>query len=504
MKRLVANTIALIGACESKYALMGDENDKKETETKEEAQLKSVAENAGIRAPAGIRLEEIDIRVDVLIDAIADFDRTSALALEGAAALHDLGGPQIDIMPRMETFLISSFLLNLRQAALHTLGMLRHSRVLVERRQERHGRKRIYLPQINWRKWLQSGGEADMLALPDSARKDARTGNKIDDDADDGASIDSGETLLAKKDVESATPRKEAVVQSSKIAKETVKRRKKGTRMLRLRNRLATRSNIWLVVMTSHMPLKLTVAVFLGLWAALQLVLITEVAIGTSVMMFMLRAVGTTVGCTWGYAAYQAGQGNRVVAVVLIVIGIIPSAYVQLGSKIYQSRYGHNYLNVDCSSCYRRPHCSWLSYREFSETADCLFFIGGIVALVVEVALFPVKARDRLVESLACSIRQITEMEACLAYGIETEINNVNVRSPAVVSRFSMAKGKAEAALAAAEAFLPFCANEPRLKGFIRSSCSYIRRDPLCATLYCRSYGICLFCSVTNIDDLVF
>ena len=92
------------------------------------------------------------------------------------------------------------------------------------------------------------------------------------------------------------------------------------------------------------------------------------------------------------------------------------------------------------------------------------FLIGGVVALLVELAIFPVKARDRLVESLASAIRQISEMEACLAFGIETE-TNVNVHSSEVSSRFSHAKAKAEGALSAAETFLPFCANEPRLKG---------------------------------------
>ncbi|CAD6443609.1 3276d83e-2de8-4598-b906-522247e0224f [Sclerotinia trifoliorum] len=599
MKKLVANTIALIGACESKYALMGDENDKNESKNKDRTKLKSVAENggvdtseaedssrpttdmdtyderssdekkpsrkerrkqknkrrkdrkkdksliekemenlelikprkeieygdidllkylvhriakplsnlqekidrsvdvvssslaycydvpklpSGIRAPAGIRLEEIDIRVDILVDAIADFDKTSAAALEGAAALHDLGGPQVDIMPRMETFLISSFLLNLRQAALHTLGMLRHSRVLVERRQELHGRKSIYLPQINWRKWLQSGGEADMLALPDSARKDARTGKKKEDAADDAVSINSGETLLAKKDVESAIPKEETPVQSPKVADEPVKEKKKGTLMLRFRNSLADIIEYLVGSDDISYAIKLTVAVFIvtwpaflvqwntwyslnrGLWAALQLVVITEVAIGTSVMTFMLRGVGTTIGCVWGYAAYQAGQGNKIVAVVMIVIGIIPSTYIQLGSK---------YIKAGMVTIISMSIVVLATIDKVvpgSATENFLkrliaFFIGGVVALIVEVALFPVKARDRLVESLACSIRQITEMEACLAYGIETEINNVNVRSPAVISRFSVAKGKAEGALAAAEAFLPFCANEPRLKG---------------------------------------
>ncbi|CCD46394.1 hypothetical protein BofuT4_P119440.1 [Botrytis cinerea T4] len=599
MKKLVANTIALICACESKYALMGDDDDKKEVETKNGEQLKSVAEDAGIenpdtedssravtdmdtnddsssdekkpskkerrkqkkkrrkdrkkvksliekemdnlelikprkeieygdidllkylvqriakplsnlqenidrsvdvvssslaycydvpklpsgtRAPTGIRLEEIDIRVDILVDAIADFDRTSASALENAAVLHDLGGPQVDLMPRMETFLISSFLLNLRQAALHTLGMLRHSRVLVERRQERHDRKRIYLPQINWRKWLQSGGEADMLALPDSARKDARTGKKKDNDEGDAASIDSGETLLAKKDVESATPKKEPPTPSSKATDKTVKRKKKGTRMFRLRNGLADVIEYLVGSDDISYAFKLTVAVFLvtwpaflvqwntwyslnrGLWAALQLVLITEVAIGTSVMTFMLRAVGTTIGCVWGYAAFQARGGNRIVAVVMIVIGIIPSTYIQLGSKYIKAGMV-TIISMSIVVLATEDHTVPGSATENFLKRLIAFFIGGVVALIVEVALFPVKARDRLVESLACSIRQITEMEACLAYGIETEINNVNVHSPAVISRFSIAKGKAEAALAAAETFLPFCANEPRLKG---------------------------------------
>ncbi|QSZ33635.1 hypothetical protein DSL72_005203 [Monilinia vaccinii-corymbosi] len=602
MKKLVANTIALIGACESKYALMGDENDKKEAEAQDEAQLKTaVAGNAGIdnpeaedssrpttdvdthdelrsdekkpsrkerrrqkkkrrkdrkkikslveeemenlelikprkeieygdidllkylvqriakplsdlqemidrsvdvvscslaycydvpklpsgiRAPAGIRLKEIDIRVDILMDAIADFDKNSASALEGAAALQDLGGPQIDIMPRMETFLISLFLLNLRQAALHTLGMLRHSRVLVERRQELHDRKRLYLPQINWRKWLQSGGEADMLALPDGARKNARTGNKNDDDddVDDGASVDSGNTIQAKNDVESAMPKKETPVQSPKTPGGTVKRKKKGTRMFRLQNRLADIIEYLVGSDDISYAIKLTVAVLLltwpaflvqwntwysvnrGLWAALQLVLITEVAIGTAVMTFMLRAVGTTVGCIWGYAAYQVGQGNRVVAVILIVIGIIPSAYIQLGSKYIKAGMV-TIISMTVVVLATVDHTVPGSATENFLKRLIAFFIGGVVALIVQVVLFPVKARDRLVESLASSIRQITEMEACLAYGIETEINNVNVNHPAVISRFSIAKGKAEAALAAAKTFLPFCANEPRLKG---------------------------------------
>lgn len=78
--------------------------------------------------------------------------------------------------------------------------------------------------------------------------------------------------------------------------------------------------------------------------------------------------------------------------------------------------------------------------------------IGGVVALVVEVALLPVKARTRLVESLAAALRHINEMEGCVAYGIEEGIN-LDVYVPEVMTRFEHASTKAKGALTAAETF---------------------------------------------------
>lgn len=592
MRKLVANTIALIGACESRYALMGDEDDEKESINEQQLNDIANASNAGpgsesshhgtpddssdedetskqekkrsrrkrktllekeredlelvkprkeiasgdvellkflvaqiskpladiqekidesvnvvtsclaycydveklpsgARAPTGIRLEEIDIRVDYLKTAMATFDRDSAQALESAAALHGLDHPQIDIMPRMETFLISSFLLNLRQAALHTLEMLYHSRAIVEKRQARHERRRLYAPRINWRKWLISGGEEDSLALPESGRKDIRTGKRKEDDADnDSGSVDSSDKLLTKKDVESAPAENLGSNTSRSIPRATQdcndtdadSRLEKATISHRLRNGLA---DIIESVASSEdllYALKLTIAVFLvawpafvakwnswfsfnrGLWAALQLVLITEVAIGTSVVTFTLRAFGTTLGCLWGWAAYEARDGNRIVCVVVLIVGIIPSTYIQLGSK-----YPKAGMVSIVSMCIVALAIEDQTTPRDSPTATFLrrflaFLIGGIVALIVEVALFPVKARDRLVESLASSVLAISEMEACLAFGIETE-TNVDVHSAEVQARFDRAKGKASGALTAAETFLPFCANEPRLKG---------------------------------------
>ena len=80
------------------------------------------------------------------------------------------------------------------------------------------------------------------------------------------------------------------------------------------------------------------------------------------------------------------------------------------------------------------------------------FMIGGAVALVVEVMLLPVKARSRLVESLAAALKQINEMETCVAFGIEEGVN-LDVYAPEVFLNFEKASGKANGALNAAETF---------------------------------------------------
>jgi hypothetical protein len=442
----------------------------------------------GAPTPGGIQLQEIDIRVDVLTDALTQFDKDSAEALESAAAISHLEHLQVDVMPRMETFLISSFLLNLRQAGLHTLEMLRHSRIVLEKRQSRHNWRRLYAPQINWRKWLASGGEEDMLVLPDNARKDIRTGKMDSIDQEDSSFTRSEDGLLRKKDLESSVPpettlQRDTSVPTSraKAQKLTHEPKKKKSFTSRLRNGLADLLEYLSDSDDVVYAIKLAVAVYLvtwpafvaswntwyslnrGLWAALQLVLITEVAIGTSVMTFLLRAFGTSLGCLWGYAAYQAKNGNHVVLVVILVIGIIPSTYIQLGSKYVKA--GMVSIISMCIVCLATTS------RTVPGTATenflkrfIAFLIGGIVALLVQFTFVPVKARDRLVESLAASITQIIQMEACLAHGVESG-ENVDVHSAAITERFDHAKTKARGALAAADTFLPFCANEPRLKG---------------------------------------
>ena len=50
-------------------------------------------------------------------ETLLQFERTCNKILEISASMSDSDGDDIDVMPRVEVFLISSFLLNIQQAA---------------------------------------------------------------------------------------------------------------------------------------------------------------------------------------------------------------------------------------------------------------------------------------------------------------------------------------------------------------------------------------------------
>lgn len=266
--------------------------------------------------------------------------------------------------------------------------MLKSSRELVLEYQQRRGRRRIYPPHIHWAKWLYTGGGEDE-ALPAEGRKANRQGES-DEHAGDEADMDgfeSEESLLKsnkKGDLEDTAGLGYGRQEISNVLPPPQKRaHKMGQRpesvpqspWLRIREKLAGILE-WLQGSDDVIyAFRLVVAMFLVLWpafvaswntwyslnrgceyldccqrlfkiklstnheissivwAALQLILIAEVSIGTSVMTFFLRAIGTTLGCLWGWAAWESRRGNPIVCSAMICIGLIPATYVQLGTK---------------------------------------------------------------------------------------------------------------------------------------------------------------------------
>ncbi|ORY62904.1 uncharacterized protein BCR38DRAFT_458185 [Pseudomassariella vexata] len=434
---------------------------------------------SGVLTPDGIPLEEIDIRVEAFLAALSAFDNNSAKALEQSAAMAYGDDSQADIMPRMETFLISSFLITLRQAASQISDMLKCCRVLVETRQARHERRRIYLPRISWRKWLTTGGEQDGHTLPEDARKEARAGHGLREertraDDDDDASE---ERLVRQYTYEECG---KSLPEKGRIPRRKGPPKSDGGTILWLRGLAADAVEFFADSDDLAFALKMTIAGFLvtwpafvpslnawygsarGSWASLQLIIVFEVSVGTSFQGFFLRAFGVITGCVWGFLAYLIGGGNRIVAVVILFLGIIPSSYVHLGTKYVKTGIiSIVSMSVVALASILQPDT--YPWEVFVKRLVC-FLIGGTVALLVEMTLFPVRARDRLVESLASGIQQISNMEASVAVGIDSP-KTFDINSYIVHTSFIHAKEKAEAALGAARTFAPFTLTEPRLKG---------------------------------------
>ncbi|ODA78047.1 hypothetical protein RJ55_06650 [Drechmeria coniospora] len=438
---------------------------------------------SGAFAPKGILLEEVDLRIDQFTNAIAVFDARSAEELKQAAMET---GQTVDFMPRMETFLVSSFILAFRDAAIQVLNMLRHARYLVDKRQRHHGRSRLWLPQYtSFRRWLSTGGESDGMVLPDSAKKAARTGKRdrsspSQHDETAPPYDESGEKRTT--DEESLTGR-DGKSEERKAAPTKLSRKKAEATNLALLPRvrsMAADGIEWTQQSEDlHYALKLSIALFLvtwpafvsswnawytsvnGIWAPLQLILVFEVAIGTSMYSFVIRLIGVLFGCIIGFLAAEIGNGNRIAVVAFLVLGIVPSVYVQVATKYVKAGIVSTFsMSVVALAAVNQ---STPAYKVFYMRLAA-FLIGGCVAVLVEVAIAPVRARDRLVESLSASVRQVQRMQTSMAVGIDTP-DRLDIRSHARLVRFNHARDKAQGALTAAETFLPFCLNEPRLKG---------------------------------------
>lgn len=361
---------------------------------------------SGAPAPKGIHLQELDLRIDLFTEALAQFDSDCATELKRSAI--DPSGRSVDFMPRMETFLISSFVLGFRQAAMHVLQMLRHVRQVVEQRQVWNDKSTIWFPRYtSIRKWLVTGGEQDGLALPETARKEVRRGKVPPGSKPKTHGNSHNEKVSGVKpaDEEQGPERTQPPrppSQHSTSSKRT-KGKDKGDWTLQLRGKTADALE-WIQDSDDlAYAIKLAIAVFLvswpalvsswndwysearGIWAPIQLFLVFDVAVGTSFFVFLLRLSGVVAGCVLGYLSYEIGRGNRVAMVIILVIGIVPSFYVQLGTKYVKagmvstvtmvvvalckssSRVGHSVL-THSSLC--QPH--WHSGRNLLQEAHCL------------------------------------------------------------------------------------------------------------------------------------
>lgn len=254
-------------------------------------------------------------------------------------------------MPRMETHLVSSLLINQRQAGSQILSIFQHVKALADARSTYHAYRRFYLPAISWRKWLRTGGERDANVLPENARREARAGHGLLEDKRNMGIYDddSASTREDHLDVGIRPVRTVSTVAGTVPIRKGPQRAEAST-IVWLRGVAADYIEFLAESDSLSFALKLSIATFAvtwpafvpslnawfssvrGTWATLQLILVFEVSVGTSFQSFFFRAIGTVVGCTVGYLAYLIGSGNKIVAIIVLVVGLVPSVYMQVAT----------------------------------------------------------------------------------------------------------------------------------------------------------------------------
>jgi len=195
-------------------------------------------------------------------------------------------------------------------------------------------------------------------------------------------------------------------------------------------------------------------------------VLVFENAVGSTIWIFFQRTVGTIVGSSWGYAAYKSRQGNPFTIAVMLMLGSVPNYYIQLGTKYQKAGMVCTIsMCVVALSTHLQTVPGTVEENFYKRVITML--IGGTVATLVQLTLFPVKARVHLKACLASAIVQISKMESYIALGVDDTRNVVS--STHLFRRFEQAEKKATASLSAAESFLESTKQEPRLKGSFSS-----------------------------------
>lgn len=203
-----------------------------------------------------------------------------------------------------------------------------------------------------------------------------------------------------------------------------------------------------------------------GTWIGFVCILCLEPSVGGTFWVFFLRAVGVITGAAWGYLSYVAGvhQTNPYLETVITVFGAVPGFYFLLGTPYVKAaiiQIISIYIVLLAATLPSPIKSSILT----SFAKRCLAVgYGGVIALIVQVLFFPIKARDQLNEEIAFVCGCITEMELLYASGLEGE-SIKNSMTDARYEKFTKISQSAKSALARASAYKGLTRQEPRLKG---------------------------------------
>lgn len=427
-------------------------------------------------------LEEIDSSIKELESELTRFNEV--FKEEIFKIDHDL------LNPSDEMFLFCSFLMNLKETTIETVKLTKVTKqILIDRQtQEKKGwirGKRVWFTFLknfkSVKKWYMGNSiritEDDTLKgiihynrQPELV---ARRPNVEEDDllmqrtSTHRASISTEKTLLPM------------TIRDSTGEKLRIDSRSQIVNLLIWVNNFCTRSKshfifgfqVTVALMISSFPMfvpkiRQWYVDYEGAWVGFVCILCMEPCVGGTFWVFFLRAVGVVLGAFWGMVSYWSGvnQTNPYLETVITIFGAVPGFYYFLGTPYVKAaiiQIISIYVVMLAAIIPSDPPHGIVDY--FAKRCLAVGY-GGVIALIVQVLFYPIKARDQLTSEVAFVCGCISNMELIFAPGLEGEIT-VNSLEDSKYQQIVRLSSSAKAALDRAKSYNGLTRQEPRLKG---------------------------------------
>ncbi|CCF57692.1 hypothetical protein KAFR_0D00450 [Kazachstania africana CBS 2517] len=204
-----------------------------------------------------------------------------------------------------------------------------------------------------------------------------------------------------------------------------------------------------------------------GGWIGFVCILSMEESVGYTVWVTWLRGFGVIAGSVWALISYYAGgphQGDPYLETIITIPGVVPGFYYLIGTP-----YGKAAI-IQIISVYIVMLAAIVPAANRGSIAvnfakRCLAVgYGGVAALLVQLLLFPLKARDQLSEEMSFVCGCISEIQLLLSAGM----NSKEVGKGIDIERYrSIQKvvNAAKSGLGRGASYNSLTKHEPRLKG---------------------------------------
>lgn len=436
-----------------------------------------------------VSLEKIDEYLQEIARVNENFG--TAIRLE----LSKMSNQEFDyiyLVPREEYFVLTLFILNFREASILISKILSQVRTLLAIRINRESKgwsgRRIWFSVIrvtnNWHRFLTSGfGEP----------QEGETASIIAAKQSSGDFKEKDNVQVNKPSYYTRWKQKNHMMSSSLSLNTTgslVANMKKNTKSfvskgIRKFRKLSFNTHMFFSKRRLHFQsaFRTTLLLFLvtfpgysehmhewyntirGSWVGFAALVALETNVGATTLGSITRTICVTIGSAWGYALYVAGNNgdDRYLMVILVMIGTAPLYYFMFYSPYGKAgMMGVVSLTTVPLSTLRNHGIGGTVLVNFAKRCIAMV-VGGGAATLINVTVFPQKARTQLVDQLIYSLKYCQLIQIQLAVGLNGESlqSTTMVRSNILFNKYQK---KARAALQAAESLLGVAKKEPRLK----------------------------------------